>query len=530
MTANDTAPDSAPDTASGVVAEAAAGKDAASYRTALKATSLTGSSALLVSGLMVVKSKVIAVLLGPSGIGLFGLLSSAAALVGALVGLGINSSGGRQVAAAVARKDEEKVARVVYTLRRTSLLLGVLGAVAVAAFSRPIAKLSTGHPEYAGALAILGLAVLFQTVNGGQTALLRGLRRIGDLARLRILGALAGTLVAIPMVWAWGSHGVAPAIVTVAAFSMLASWYYARQVKVASVRLTLPQLREEMSGLVGLGAVFLCLGIASSVMQYVLRAILARTMDLGAVGQFQAATALSLVYVTFILQAMGLDFMPRLTGVAADHAASNRLVNEQSEISLLLAGPGIIATAVLAPLIIPLLYSAKFAAAVELLRIQCFGVLLRVASWPIAYVLVAKGKRLTYLWTELSAHALHLACFWFFTRAWGLMGAAAAFTALYVFFLPLDYLVVRRLTGFSWTAGTVKVLLVMVTALAAATASIIALPGLRGSLAGVAIAVATGVFSLHELTRRTDLPAGRLAARAVAALAAVVRPGARRGV
>ena len=45
------------------------------------------------------------------------------------------------------------------------------------------------------------------------------------------------------------------------------------------------------------------------------------------------------MYVGFILQAMGSDFYPRLTAVADDHAECNRLVNEQAQIGLLLAGP-----------------------------------------------------------------------------------------------------------------------------------------------------------------------------------------------
>jgi PST family polysaccharide transporter len=64
---------------------------------------------------------------------------------------------------------------------------------------------------------------------------------------------------------------------------------------------------------------------------------------------------------------MGADYYPRLTGVAHDHAAVNRLVNEQTEIGLLLAVPGLLATLALAPWIIRLFYTSEFLPAVELL-------------------------------------------------------------------------------------------------------------------------------------------------------------------
>ena len=68
---------------------------------------------------------------------------------------------------------------------------------------------------------------------------------------------------------------------------------------------------------------------------------------------------------------------------------------------LLLAAPGVIATLTFAPLVIWLFYSSAFAPAVEILRWICLGMMLRVASWPMAFVLVAKGERKLYFWTEL---------------------------------------------------------------------------------------------------------------------------------
>ena len=490
---------------------------AVSYRAALKATSITGSSAIFVMLLRVAKSKVIAVLLGPSGMGLFGLLTAATSMVATIVGFGINSSGARQVAAAAADGDRDRIGRVIFTLRRTSLVLGLGGAAVVILLRKPIAELSTGSTSYATALGILGLAVLFQTVNGGQTALLRGLRKISEVAKLRVWGALFGTALAVPLIWLWGLDGVAPAIVTVAALSMLTSWYYTRHIRVHQVQLTFSQLRGEVAGLAGLGAVFLTLGIAGSVVQYATRVILNRELDLQAVGHFQAAAALSMVYVGFVLQAMGLDFMPRLTEVADDHEACNRLVNEQSEISLLLAGPGIVATVVLAPVIIPLLYSGKFEPAIDILRLQCFGVLLKVASWPIAFVLIAKARRATLLLTEISAHAVHLGSFWLLTRLWGLMGAAAAFAILYLFYLPLDYLVVRRITGFGWSGSTVKIMLLMIVAFAGAVTAVTLAPAFIGVLIGLLISMALLLYSYRELSVRAEAPIAAAVVRSLSA-------------
>ncbi len=48
--------------------------------------------------------------------------------------------------------------------------------------------------------------------------------------------------------------------------------------------------------------------------------------------------------VNIVLQAMGADFYPRLAGVANNDPECNRLTNEQAQVSMLLAAPGVSAT------------------------------------------------------------------------------------------------------------------------------------------------------------------------------------------
>ena len=479
---------------------------AASYRAALAPTAITGASAVVVLALQMVRSKVIAVLLGPSGIGLFGVLTSAAMTVAMIVGMGLSASGARQVAAAVATASRDHIARAVHVLRRTSIVLGLLGGVILLTASRPLARLTIGSDEFSGSLAVLGLLVLFRTVSGSQAALLRGFRQIGDLARLRIWGAVLGTSFAVPLVWIWGLDGVAPAIAAAAGGSAFVSWSYARRIRVGRVRLSIADFGHELSGLLGLGSAFVVSGVLVSSTTLAMRSILARTLDLAAVGQFQAAVGLSVVYVDFILQAMGLDFLPRLTGAVADNAKCNRLVNEQSEISMLLAGPGILAILVVAPVAIPLLYSGSFGQAVGILRWQCLGVLLRVATWPVGYVLQARGEARVFAVTEGFAHIFHLFVFWWLTRVAGLTGASFALAILYAVHLPLILMVVRHYTGFCWTGDARRVLLTVLGGYAAVMTveSLLAPPW--GSIAGGLIVVVLAAFSYRELSQRVETP------------------------
>jgi PST family polysaccharide transporter len=198
---------------------------------------------------------------------------------------------------------------------------------------------------------------------------------------------------------------------------------------------------------------------------------------------------------------MGMDFYPRLTAVAEDDEACNRMVNEQTEVGLLIAAPGILATLTFAPLIIQIFYSASFIHAYEVLRWQILGIFLRVVSWPIGFVLMAKGKGKIFFCTELSANAVHVALVWLGISSFGLEGTGVAFFALYVFVTLMILAVVNNVSNFHWTATSIRLIAIssvgiaMVFLLPQFTSKNIALA------CGTLLTLLSTVYSLRALYR-----------------------------
>ena len=206
-------------------------KPANSYGQILKSSSIIGGAQGINYLIAMVRTKLVAVLLGPSGVGLIGLYVSATNLIGTIAGLGFDSSGVREVAEADGSGDAERVARTVKTLRRACWVTGILGWILCAALSYPLSIFMFGSGERAWAIAILGATLFFGLISGGQSALLQGTRRIGDIARLNVFGAIAGTIVAVGL-FAWlGEKGIVPALITTAAINLGFSWWLARRVQ-----------------------------------------------------------------------------------------------------------------------------------------------------------------------------------------------------------------------------------------------------------------------------------------------------------
>jgi PST family polysaccharide transporter len=177
-----------------------------------------------------------------------------------------------------------------------------------------------------------------------------------------------------------------------------------------------------------------------------------------AVGIYTATWTLSAYYVGFVLSAMGVDFMPRLTAAANDHPTMNRLVNEQTEMGVLIAVPGVLATLTLAPWVMKVFYSGAFEQGADVVRWQILGVFLRVVSWPMGYMLIAKGKGLLFTLTELASGMVNVGLIFLCIKLWKLEGVGIAFALLYVFVTALMIVVTWRLTGFRWSATALKIL------------------------------------------------------------------------
>ena len=83
-----------------------------------------------------------------------------------------------------------------------------------------------------------------------------------------------------------------------------------------------------------------------------------------------------------------------------DKTATIHLINHQTEIALLLAGPVFLAMMALAPWVIRLLYTASFLPAVEVLRWQILSDVLKIAAWCLGFLFLALGDGKTFLWTK----------------------------------------------------------------------------------------------------------------------------------
>jgi PST family polysaccharide transporter len=179
-------------------------------------------------------------------------------------------------------------------------------------------------------------------------------------------------------------------------------------------------------------------------------------------------------------------------------------------IGLLLAGPGVLATVTIAPLAITLVYSASFAGAVGILRWICLGAALQVITWPMGFILVAKGRPALFFAAELAWTLVALTLSWFCVKRYGLTGAGVAFFASYIFHWILINPIARSLTGFRWSADNRKIGSLFLALIALVFGSFFILPMVWAVIIGILLTIAGAVCSASILL--TMIPLERIPA------------------
>lgn len=444
--------------------------------------------------------KVVAVLLGPAGVGLIGLYLSLTQTASSIAALGLGNVGTRQIAEAHAEGGDIAVGRIRRALFWGTMALALIGAAAFWLASGWIARVVLADRTRADDVAWLSLGVALTVAAGSQGALLTGLRRIGDLARINVGSGVIGAVIGVLALWVWGQKALlATVLIAPLVTLLLGHLYVIRLGPPAGAAVRLPEMSREWRVMLRLGFAIMLSGLITTLGHLAVRTLVQRSVGPEALGQFQAAWAIGMTYLGFALGAMGSDYYPRLTAAIADHKVATRLVNEQTEVALLLCAPVLLAMLGLAPWVIHLLYSAEFGPAVEILRWQLLGDILKVISWPLGFVLLAIGAGKTFILTESLGMGVFVVSVVIGLPLIGLSATGMGFLALYVAYLPLVWWLGGRRIGFRWTrAVKTQALAVITAALAVNMAAHWSEP--LSAILGLGLATATGGWALMRLS------------------------------
>lgn len=429
-----------------------------SYRSIFKSTFLVGGAQVINILISLVKNKVLAMLLGPAGIGVMGVYTSITTLVSSISNLGINSSAVKQLAEADSAADKGRLFYLIRIIRRLLLFSGLAFALMMSIFSKPLAQFSFERdykPELVTAMVIISLLVLFDNLSTGERAILQGRRKLRELAIGQVLGAFFGALVGVLIIYLFKFEGIAWYLLSTSVSMYLIYLYQVhlsnKDLRAASTSMSALEKRKETKALVKLGLAFLVTVLAGSAVSYAERLLIIRSLDVEGVGIYQSAWSLVNMSFNLVLLAMTTDFYPRLVAIAADERAVNRTVNEQVELALLAALPVLLVLYVFSPLLLELLYSASFLTGSALCRWLAISCFFRVLCWPLGYIIIAKGNNRLFMISSIFWEVIQVPILLICMHYWNLEGIGLTYVISYFLVTIGSTLITAHYYRFKWS-------------------------------------------------------------------------------
>lgn len=401
------------------------------------------TTARLLAGLVVIK--LVAWYAGPGGVGRLGQFMSLMSLLAVLAGGGIGAAVVKYVAEY--REDPARLRRLLgaafwYALS-ASLAMGVLTLV----FSRPLAQWLLGDGAYAGILRVLAVAQVAMALANGLLSVLNGFMELGRLACVQLAASLIGIALAIGLSRWLGLQGALLALVLGQASGLLVALPAWRRSPHFCRGLLRPRYdRDMVARLAGFSVMTLAAALLSPLVNIAVRDHLALRFGWQQVGYWQAVSKVSDAYLLFITTAIHAYYLPKLASL---HDRAELLAEIGRACRFLLPLVALLALAIYLARswVTRALFDAQFAPADALYGAQLAGDVVKIASFVLSYLMLAKAMTRLFVLSECVFAASYLLLVHAFTAQFGLVGAMYAFGANYVLYLAFNLWVARRFLG-----------------------------------------------------------------------------------
>jgi len=422
-----------------------------SYRKVLNATSLFGGVQVINIIISLVRSKVIALLIGPIGMGISNLLLTTMELINGLTNLGLERSAVKDISLANTNSNSKSVAKTISILKKLVWLTITIGVILMIALSPWLSEIAFGNKYYTNSFIWISIALLFKQLSSSQLAILQGLRKLQYLAKANLLGNFIGLLITLPLYYFFRIDAIVPAIIIATFMSFIFTYYYSQKLDIAPVAISRKEAVSEGKGMINLGVMLSLSSMITLLVAYIIRIYIGssnETEELGLidVGLYSAGFVILNSYVGIIFNAMGTDYFPRLSEIANNIIKLRKTVLEQAIVAILLITPIIVVFLAFAPLIIVILYSNEFSPIVAMVTWGILGMIFKAVSWSMGYMIIAKGDSKVFIKTAIGFNAILLLINIVGYHYGGLEGIGISFFIYYI----IHFITIRIITYYRY--------------------------------------------------------------------------------
>ena len=389
-----------------------------------------------------VSMKVVAVILGPLGIALIGQFSNFTSIIMTLA-LGGISSGVIKYTSQY-KDNQEELSKVWHTITWVSIILSVPVIIILLVLHNWLAQEFLHDVKYGSILVIFAFSLGFYVANNLLLNILNGLHEVKRFNLLNTLNSTLGLLITIALVYQYKVYGALLAMITSQSITFFVVVFFVRKQTWFKISNFFGRFNKyyffKLLNFTAMSLTSMCV-IPTS--QMFVRGYLADHTSWSEAGYWQGMQKISDAYLMIVYTALGTYFLPKLANLQNEEQIRKEINNGYKLIM-----PFVIASAIIIyfmrDYVIHLLFANSFDAMRDMFFWQLLGDCFKLASWILAYLMLARAKTKLFMLTEIVfGISFPLLSFLFINLA-GANGAVIAFALNYVIYFVLFIVLYKK--------------------------------------------------------------------------------------
>lgn len=408
----------------------------------IKVFSLNAMATLIRMCAGMISVKVIAVIIGPSGVALLGQLNNFNTILLGMANGGINNGITKYVSEYKGNEDEIK--RFLSNALRIVLSCSIIVGILLIAGCIPLSKLIFLNEEYYYVFIVFGFTIILYTLNGMLISILNGYKKFKKYVTINILGTLFGITYSVTLVFFFGLPGALINAVTYQSIVFVVTlWMCRRERWLARSFFDGMLERPIVKKYFSYSAMTLTTLVLLPISQMLLRGYVISNISASQAGIWEGMNHISSMYLSVITSAFAIYYLPRLSEITDPKELSHEIIRCYKVIIPILLFIGL-SIYFLRHFILWLLFSPEFYEMEHLFGWQLTGDLFKICSWLLSFVLVAKAKARMFIITEVLFTLTYIVLCYILLCSNGIVGLNQGYLCNYILYFLAMFILYKK--------------------------------------------------------------------------------------
>ncbi|OCA56613.1 O-antigen translocase [Photorhabdus namnaonensis] len=400
--------------------------------------SLIATAFKMLAGLVI--NKAVSIYIGPAGLALIGQFQSFSQLI-MIAAQGAINNGVVKYTAEYGPNDS-KTPVLFSTAAKISLITSIIVGILLVLLSQTAAKEILLDIKYQYVFIIFGFTIVLFVLNGLLLSILNGLKEIQTYIKINIIQSIYALVFTSILIIFLGLNGALIALATNQSIILIIILFLLRKHPIIIWRnFTQPFNSTIAKKLMGYSAMAITSAIMVPISHIVVRNYLGTTLGWDQAGYWQGIWYISTMYLMVITTALNTYYLPRLSEITNNNQLKKEIIaGYKLVIPIMLVSALLIY--LLKDIIITIFFTPNFMPMRELFLWQVIGDVFKIASWLLAYLMLAKAMVKIFIITEIIFGLIFLSLSYVMVHHFGFIGISYAYCVNYlIYFITITIIV-----------------------------------------------------------------------------------------